>query len=125
MSINTEWFQGRGTDEEKMERCYWRRVGLAIFLGIALAVILLPLVAVAKPQYLASSGDVTITLFNDKCELKEVANLPFKVTWQEGGKVFHGCFGVNGEAGVVMMFFPGDKSVAAAPVGMFKPVTGV
>ena len=40
MSINTEWFQGRGTDEEKMERCYWRRVGLAVFLGILAGLLL-------------------------------------------------------------------------------------
>ena len=91
---------------------------------LAALVILVPMPANAEPRYMASSGDVTITLYTDKCELKEVSNLPYKATWQEGAKVFQGCFGINGEAGVVMFYFT-DKSVAAAPVGMFKPVQGV
>ena len=93
-------------------------------LVLAAVLFLLPLPVNADPRYMASSGDVTITLYTDKCELKEVSNLPYKATWQEGAKVFQGCFGINGEAGVVMFYFT-DKSVAAAPVGMFKPVQGV
>ena len=93
-------------------------------LALAALLFLIPLPVKAAPQYLASSGDVTITLYSDKCELKEVSNLPFKATWQEKGQVFQGCFGINGEAGVVMFYFT-DKTVAAAPVGMFKPVQGV
>ena len=92
-------------------------------LVLAAVLFLLPLPVNADPRYMASSGDVTITLYTDKCELKEVSNLPYKATWQEGAKVFQGCFGINGEAGVVMFYFT-DKTVAAAPVGMFKPVTG-
>lgn len=45
---NDDWFEGRRwslfrTDEDAMERCYWRRVGFVIFAAIALALILSPL----------------------------------------------------------------------------------
>lgn len=41
----TEWFEGLSTDEARMERCYWRRVGLVITLAGLAAVLLAPLVA--------------------------------------------------------------------------------
>ena len=36
MSNDKEWFDGRSLDEQ-LERCYWRRVGAAVFLGLVLA----------------------------------------------------------------------------------------
>ena len=46
---DTDWFEGR-TAEEKHERCYWRRVGFVIFLAIAFALILGPLMGCATAE---------------------------------------------------------------------------
>lgn len=40
-----EWFEGDSLD--RMERCYWRRIGFLIFAALALAVIFLPLMGCA------------------------------------------------------------------------------
>lgn len=53
MSQNTRWFHDLTTDEAKHERCYWLRIGLSLFVFLALAVILSPLVGCAtqpKPE---------------------------------------------------------------------------
>ena len=41
--MSTEWFEGRSVDEQKHERCFWRRVGFVIFAALALAMLLAPL----------------------------------------------------------------------------------
>ena len=113
------------SDEARLERCYWRRVGLAIVGGILLAVILLPLTAQAEARYSASSQGIVITLYSEECKLKEVANLPYRATWTENGKTFEGCFSVAGELKMVMLYFVDDRSVAVVPVGVFREVKGV
>jgi hypothetical protein len=45
---DTEWFEGQ--TDERLERCYWRRVGFAIFLGICLAIIFAPLYGCATEK---------------------------------------------------------------------------
>ena len=49
MSQETEYFQGRSTDEDH-ERCYRRRIGFMLFALFALALILAPLVGCATPE---------------------------------------------------------------------------
>jgi hypothetical protein len=51
---DTEWIYGR-TAEQKHERCYWRRVGFVIFLAIAGAIVLGPLMgcAASPPEVVA------------------------------------------------------------------------
>jgi hypothetical protein len=44
MSQETNWFQDYdGEKETPAERCFWRKVGFSIFIGISLALILGPL----------------------------------------------------------------------------------
>ena len=37
MSADKEWFEGRSVDP--YEKCYWRRVGFAAFIGVVLAMV--------------------------------------------------------------------------------------
>ena len=80
--------------------------------------------ASAEPLFRVTTPDgVVITLHKDKCEMKEVVNLPQLATWDEKGKTFTGCWGVS-PFGLVMFYFT-DKTVAVVPVEAFKKVIGV
>lgn len=70
----------------------------------------------------ANIEGVKITLLNDKCDLKEVSNLPYKATWIEDGRTYKGCWAAN--QGFVVGFFVDDKSVAVMPMRIFTKVTG-
>lgn len=77
----------------------------------------------AEPLFQAQAPDgVVITLHSEKCALKEVTNLPARITWEEKGKVTEGCFGAK--AGVVIFYFA-DKTVGVIPVQVFEKVIGV
>lgn len=98
------------------------RGALALLIGL----ILLGCVpdAAAEPLYRVTlpEGSV-ITLYGGKCEMKEVINLPNVATWEEKGKTFSGCWGIN-PVGIVSFYFV-DKTVIGIPGQMFKKVTGV
>lgn len=93
---------------------------------LLLAVILFffPVNASSEPLFRVTTPDgVVITLHKEKCEMKEVVNLPQHATWDEKGKTFTGCWGFN-PIGVVMLYFS-DKTVAAVPGSAFQKVIGV
>lgn len=71
----------------------------------------------------ANIEGVKISLHNEKCTLTEVSNLPFKATWEEKGKTYQGCWGLNGN--LVAAFFKEDKTVAVIPAAAFTKVMGV
>lgn len=51
MSRETNWFHDYiGEEEAPAERCFWRKVGFAIFIGLALALILGPLYGCATTK---------------------------------------------------------------------------
>lgn len=91
---------------------------VAFVLGVAFYAAKVHAEAVAVAQI----EGVTITLHKEKCALTEVSNLPFKVTWEEKGKSYVGCWGLNGN--FVAAFFKEDKSVAVIPAQAFTKVTG-
>ena len=78
----------------------------------------------SEPQFQAQvqTGQI-ITLFDEKCSLTEITNLPFRLTWTDQGKVTEGCFGVRD--GMVVMYFSADKTVGLAPTEVFRKVLGV
>lgn len=118
MAEETDWF----AEQAQHERCYWRRVGFVIFL--ALALVLLPLGLYAGPVAMMEGKGLSVTLYHpEKCQLEAVSNLPFRATWTENGKTFEGCFTIDGQLGIVRMYFE-DKSVVAIPVQLFQRVTG-
>lgn len=63
-----------------------------------------------------SQPGVTLMLTDEPCQL-DVKNLPYRATWQEGGKVFQGCWALHGNA--VAMYFE-DKTIAAVPASHFR-----
>jgi hypothetical protein len=82
-----------------------------------------PSTAYSEPLFRVSHEGVVITLHNEKCEMKEVSNLPHFATWEEKGKSFKGCWGFN-PLGVVMLYFS-DKTIAVVPASAFTKVQGV
>lgn len=122
--IEQEWFEGKQAKDERAHLRMWmgRILVLAALLGTA---IWATKAHAAELLFQAKVGEITISLYKDKCEVPAVANLPMAAVWEEKGKRFVGCFGVNPELGVVLLYFPGDKSVAAVPTGMFVKATGV
>ena len=79
--------------------------------------------AEAAPVAQATIHDIVVTLTDEPCALKDKVDLPYRGTWDEKGKHYEGCFGMN-HIGIVMMYFD-DKSVAAFPSGVFERMTGV
>lgn len=78
----------------------------------------------AEPVMEASEDGVRIVLHNDKCALKEIANLPYKAVWHEKGQEVEGCWGGRPDAGAVIFYFA-DKTVALAPIQKFKRVIAI
>lgn len=74
------------------------------------------------PVAVADHEGIKVTLTDEKCTLKVVTNLPFRVTWQEKGKSYEGCFAPN--SGIVVMFFD-DGSVVVASGRAFRPLTSL
>ena len=123
MSQETNWFQDLSVDQAKAERGYWRRIGFAIFTGIVLALILWPALGRAAPILQAVSDDgVTITLHDDACQLAAVVNLAKRITWEEKGETFEGCYGRH-PSGIIIAYFS-DKKVALFPERVFRAVRG-
>lgn len=115
--------------ERKHERCALRRIILGISAAVVLAVIAVLWMKQAKAEPMAQAsvnqGQVVITLYTEDCALTNVVtNLPKRATWKEGGKVYEGCVGVQPQAGVAMLYFAGDKTVAVVPLQLFARVTG-
>ena len=78
-----------------------------------------PSMLLAQPLFSMEQNGVKVTLHDDACKVDGVSNLPFKATWEEGGKVFEGCWSPSFDRERVNAFFT-DKSVVSFPPGMFK-----
>src|SRR5688572_21050302 len=53
----------------------------------------------AEPRFQVVADGARVVLHDDKCAVAAVANLPYKATWEEKGKVFQGCWGARPDAG--------------------------
>jgi hypothetical protein len=79
----------------------------------------------AEAKFSATADGARVVLFDDKCALPEVSNLPFKAEWTENGKTTQGCWSPpHPQVGVVLAYFT-DKTVVGLPAQMFKKVVGV
>lgn len=97
------------------------------FLLLCLAAVCVALSMDVRATPLAAAqadGGATITLTDEPCAIAEVSNLPLRATWAQGGQVFEGCFSVH-PAGIVILYFAGDKTVAIAPRSAFQRLSGV
>lgn len=84
-----------------------------------------PSIVFAQPRFATTDGKITVTLYDEPCELKDtVSNLPYKASWTENGQTLTGCWGpwVNDQE--VVAYFS-DKTVALIPFRDLSKVTGV
>lgn len=79
--------------------------------------------AAAEPIFRSAAGNVIVTLYDDKCKLSEISNLPNRAVWNEGGKDVEGCWGLSQITGAVIFYFA-DKTVFDMPRQVFGRVTG-
>ena len=98
---------------------------MKFLLVLAAILFLLPLPAHSGPAFETSQEGVRIVLHDDKCTLKEVANLPRKVVWHENGREIEGCWGARPDAGIVLMYFSADKTVGIATMSAFRKVVAI
>lgn len=91
----------------------------SLFFAATLLAVSLP--AGADPVAALTHEGISVTLYNEPCDLPAVTNLPYRAIWQEKGKTTEGCFGVYPEAGAVVAYFD-DKTVALMPMQAFAPV---
>lgn len=124
--MNQEWLEHQVLPDEVREDRgrYWLNLAkLSACVACLLYLLGLALPAQAKPRLTASEGNAVITLFDDKCELKEVSNLPYKALWVADGKTFVGCWGVRPDTRQVVFYFD-DGSVGIIPFDQLKQVVG-
>jgi hypothetical protein len=115
-------------EDAKAERGFlrkaWAILGAVCFFILFAIAATWPTKAHADPRFQVEADGAKVVLYDDKCAVAAVANLPYKATWEEKGKVFQGCWGARPDAGVVMFYFD-DKSVGLIPISGLTPVVGV
>lgn len=80
--------------------------------------------AYSGPRLQATQEGVRVVLYDDPCQLTEqIANLPYKATWEEDGKTFQGCWGPRPDMRVMVAYFE-DKTVGIIPMGALNRVSG-
>jgi len=78
----------------------------------------------AAPIAVANAPGITVTLFDEKCKLPAIKNLPLRATWTQSGKTIEGCFGGFSEAGAIGLYFE-DKTIAVVPAAAIKPLVSM
>ena len=76
----------------------------------------------AGPLAEAAAGGIQITLHSEKCAQVAVTNLPGRATWTEGGRVSEGCFAIDRNNGLIVLYFD-DRTVVAVPLAAFQKVS--
>lgn len=99
------------------------RIVIVILWALVLFVAAYTFRVYADPLVQAKAGGVTVTLYTEDCQLKEITNLPKRAVWTENGKDFEGCWAVNPDLRVVIAYFS-DKTATALPMQIFQRVTG-
>ena len=93
---------------------------VALFAAFA---VLLATPAGAAARFYAEADGGKIILFDDKCQLTEVANLPFRATWTEGANVYEGCWSPpHPKVGVIVAYFS-DRTAVGIPAQIFQRLT--
>lgn len=126
--MSKDYFGGLNVIDEQErahQRCFARRIMAGTLIGAFFAACLLYGVkkANADPLFRAQVDGVSITVYNEPCELDSIKNLPYKVVWIEGGAEVKGCWGAWRDQGFVFAYFE-DKTVAVIPFSAFAKVVG-
>jgi hypothetical protein len=75
-----------------------------------------------KPIAVAAEQGAVITLTDEPCKFTHVVQMPYRITWEEKGKKFEGCFSIN--QSIIVAYFE-DKSIALIPTGVFRPASSL
>ena len=86
-------------------------------LGIVLFVATAEL-AYGRPLALTQKDGITITITDEAAKCEAVPQFEYRIIWQEPGKTYEGCFGINNT--FIIAYFPQDKSVALIPMSVFQ-----
>lgn len=77
----------------------------------------------AAPVAVLTADDGHVVLTDEPCTMPDqVANLPYRATWSQGGKTQEGCYSVFG--GSVIVGYFADHTVAVMPASMFVRASG-
>ena len=80
-------------------------------------------VVLSSPYAVMNKGGVVITLNDDPCTLPFLTDSYKTAKWEQEGKVFNGCWTVNG-LGIVLIWM-NDKSMSGVPGYLFKRVEAI
>jgi hypothetical protein len=94
-----------------------------VIVGLVIAALFYSARLHADPLFSATAEGVTITLTDEPCAVKEIANLPYRATWVEKDKTFQWCWGPYRELSIVLAYFD-DRTIAVIPVQAFVKVVG-
>ena len=81
--------------------------------------------AFADAIYRFDNGEMSITLYNEKCESQIVKNLPIRAVMVEDGVVYEGCAGEVSWGPVILLFMDKKGTVGAIPNSLFKPAKSI
>ena len=88
----------------------------------AILVLFTPQAGAEKIAHSEGNG-VVFSLYDDKCQLEAVSNLPKRATWAEKGVTHEGCYALH-PAGLVVAYFA-DRTVVLAPTRVFRQVVAI
>jgi hypothetical protein len=98
---------------------------LPFWIAVLVIIFCWPSAVFSQPIFTMKAQDgPLITLFDEKCGLDGVTNLPYRATWVEKGQTFEGCWMPRPDMGVVVGFFS-DKTAVAMPIRGFERVVGI
>jgi hypothetical protein len=105
---------------------------IVFFLGVLLLVLLLFMAeARARPIFFADFESGRVTLTDEPCALKAIANAPKRVTWLEpNGKTSEGCYGLyslrfpHGSVDIIIGYFD-DLTLQVIPLSAFSVVRAI
>ena len=116
-----EWFEGlsvENVEEIEMEKCYWRRIGFAFFLGLLTILLVMPLFTTAGNSTYSTkdSNGNSVRLLDEPCpDVPQWMNLR-KADMFYRGKNYKACWVVIGTV-VVILDDNGDST--ALPIHQF------
>lgn len=121
MSTETEWFEEQ---RFRQRPTVLPLLAWAIIVGLVIAGLFYAGHALAEPRFKAEGEGAVITLYDEPCLIKDqIANLPYRATWEEKGKTYQGCFAPRPDAQLIVAYFE-DHTVALIPFQALQKVTG-
>lgn len=105
-----------------MKDTRWVLTGMLLLLLVVLLTAVSTIAQAAPVAQATGPGGEVITITDEPCKLTHlVSGLGNRATWKDGGKTYEGCAGAH-PAGVIVLYFREDKSIALVPARLFQPL---